>query len=150
MTKQDAAEKVAKLMKLARYNKNPHEEASARNKARKLVEDNHLSVEDLSAGKKAAAFDDLVAAIRRKISASPAMPAGLFGTSSIVSGILSKLEAVSRESKSRRLDEAYKLVEAAAMFNGALDVIGLGTRVVGDVRKIFEDVLTAHDLTPPR
>jgi hypothetical protein len=149
MRKQEAAEKVAKLMKLARDNPNPHEQDSARSRARKIVEDNHLSVEDLSAGKKAAAFDDLVAAIRRKISTGPAVPAGLFGTSDIVSGILSKLESMSRESKSRRLDEAYKLVEAASLFNGALTAVGLGTSVVGDVKKIFEETLAAHDLTPP-
>jgi hypothetical protein len=142
MRKQEAAEKVAKLMKLARDNPNPHEQDSARSRARKIVEDNHLSVEDLSAGKKAAAFDDLVAAIRRKISTGPAVPAGLFG-------ILSKLESMSRESKSRRLDEAYKLVEAASLFNGALTAVGLGTSVVGDVKKIFEETLAAHDLTPP-
>jgi hypothetical protein len=149
VTKQEAAEKVAKLVRLARNNANPHEAKTARSQARKILRDNNLTVEELSAGKKAAAFDDLVAAIRRKIATGPEVPAGLFDTSRIVSGILSKLEGMSEESKSRRLDEAYKLVEAASMLNGALDVVGLGTGVVASVKKIFEDVLASHDLSPP-
>jgi hypothetical protein len=149
VTKQDAAEKVAKLMKLARGNTNPHEKDNARSAAEKIVSEHELTVEDLSSGKKAAAFDELVAAIKKKISSSPEIPRGLFGTSDVVSGILSKIEGMSKESKSRRLDEAYKLVEAASMLNTCLNAIGLGTHVVRDVKKIFEDVLAAHDLTPP-
>jgi hypothetical protein len=151
MTKQDAAEKIAKLMRLARSNTNPHEAAAARAQARKIVEEHGLSLEELSAGKKAQAFDDLVAAIRKTISSNPEMPTGLFGTSSVVSEILSKLEALSKDSKSKRLDEAYKLVDAASLFNGALGALGLGLGVplVKNLKKIFDDVLADHDLTPP-
>jgi hypothetical protein len=149
VTKQEAAEKVAKLMQLARDNANPHEASSARSQARKIVEEHDLTLEELSAGKKARAFDDLVDAIRKTLASSPGLAAGLFDTTSVVSGILSKLDSLSKESKSKRLDEAYKLIEAASMFNGALDVVGLGTPLVEKVKKIFRDTLAAHDLTQP-
>jgi hypothetical protein len=149
MTKQEAAEKVAKLVQLARDNSNSHEASAARAQAKKIVAEHDLTLEELSAGKKAQAFDDLLAAVRKTIADSPEMPAGLFGTSSVVKGIVSKLETLSKDSKSRRLDEAYKLLETASLFNGALSAIGLGVPVVRQIKQIFDDVLASHDLTPP-
>jgi len=149
MTKQEAAEKVAKLVRLARANTNPHEASTARAQAKKIVDEHKLTLEELSAGKKAQAFDELVAAIRKTISDKPEMPASLFNTSNIVSGILSKLETMSKESKSKKLDEAYKLVETASLFNGALSSLGFGTPLIKNIKKIFDDVLANHDLTHP-
>jgi hypothetical protein len=149
VTKLEAAEKVAKLMRLAKDNASPHEASAARSRAKKIVDEHGLTLDELSAGKKAQAFDDLVAAVRKTLSDSPDMPTGLFGTSNIVSGILSKLEKLSEESKSKRLDEAYKLVDTASLFNGALGTLGLGSPLVKNLKKIFDDVLAAHDLTPP-
>jgi hypothetical protein len=150
MTKQAAAEKVAKLMRLSRDNANTHESSAAREQARKIVEEHGLTVEELSAGKKAQAFDDLVAAIRKMLADNPSIPSGMFNTPVIVSGVLSKLESLSTESKSKRLDEAYKLVEAASLLNGALDTLGLGTPVVRNLKKIFDTTLSDHNLTLTR
>ena len=147
MTRQEAAEKVAKLARLARDNPNPHEAEAARTQARKIVAENNLSVDELSTGQKAAAFDDLVAEVRKAVCSHPALPQGLFGTSDVVSGILTRLGAASKESKARRLDEAGKLIDAASMFNRALEAVGLGTPVVPAVRKIFDETLAAHNLT---
>jgi hypothetical protein len=149
MTKQEATEKVAKLMRLSKDNTNPHEAAAARAQARKIVDEHGLTLEELSYSKKAQAFDDLVAAIQKTLSDHPEMTAGLFGASHIVSGILSKLESLSDESKSKRLDESYKLVETASLFNGTLGALGLGSPHVTNLKKTFDDVLTAHDLTHP-
>lgn len=146
MTKLEAAEKVAKMMKLARGNTNPHEAASARRRAKKIIDDHGLTVEELSTGKKAAALDDLIVALR---SVTSNMPAGLFNTSSIVEGILSKAESMSKESKSRRLDEICKLIDVASAVNGALNVVSLSSPLVKRVKEIFEKTLAAHDLTRP-
>jgi hypothetical protein len=150
VTRQEAAEKVAKLVRLSRDNPNPHEASAARDRARKIVAEHDLTVEELSAGKKAAAFDDLLAALRKSLASSPGLLPGLFDTSGVVSGVLAKLETLSKESKSQRLDEAYKVVEAAALLNGGLGILGIGTTAISRVKKIFEDALAAHDLTPPR
>lgn len=147
MTKQEAAERVAKLIRLARDNANPHEAEAARSQARKIVTEHDLSVEELSAGQKAAAFDELLTKIQRVVSSHPAVPEGLFDTSSVISGLVSKMETMTKESKSKRLDEACKLLDAAAMVDGILGTVGLSTSLIRTVKKIFDDTLAAHNLT---
>jgi hypothetical protein len=57
------------------------------------------------------------------------------------------METMTKESKSKRLDEACKLLDAAAILNGVLGPFGLGTPLVRTVKKIFDDTLAAHNLT---
>lgn len=147
MTRQEAAEKVAKLVSLARGNANPHEAAAARAQAKRIVDEHKLTLEEMSAGKKAHAFDDLVVAVRKTIADSPDMPPGLFGTASAVSGILNHLEKMSEESKSRRLDEVGKLIETASVLNKALSNVGLSSPIVTQIKATFDATLAAHDLT---
>ncbi len=145
MTKQEAAEKVAKLLRLARDNANPHEAAAARNRAKKLIDEHGLSVEELSAGKKARAFDDLVAALRTSIEIRGNLSPGLFSTRDVVGGILSKIEAMSDIDKSKRLDEVAKLMETACLLDGALSKIGVASPI-SNLKKIFDNTLEAHGL----
>ena len=145
MTKQEAAEKVAKLLQLAKNNSNPHEATAARNRAKKLIGEYELSVEELSAGKKARAFDDLVAALKTSIEVRGNLAPGLFSTRDVVGGILSKIEAMSDTDKSKRLDEVAKLMETACLLDGALSKIGVASPI-GNLKKIFNDTLEAHGL----
>ena len=63
-----------------------------------------------------------------------------------MSGILTKLEKMSDPDKSRRLDEAAKLIEVAASLNDTASQIGFGSDIVTDIKKIFDETLAAHDL----
>jgi len=149
MTRQEAAEKVAKLARLSKDNTNPHEAEAARSQARKIVKEHGLTLEELSAGKKALAFDDVVARVRAEAASRLVESPGLFNTSSILSDALARLETLSEASKAKRLDESYKLVDAIYLFNSTLSVVGLGSPAVNTVKKIFDDTLAAHGLTPP-
>lgn len=60
MTRAEAAEKVAKLRRLAERNNSPAEADSARKRADKLTKEYGLNETELSLGSRAAAFDDLM------------------------------------------------------------------------------------------
>lgn len=147
MTKLDAAEKVAKLMRLSRGTSNPHEASTAREQAKKLVEEYQLTSDELSAGKKADAFDDLVEAVRRLVAGRPDPSRGLFDTSDVISNVLAKLTSMEKSDKARRLDEAAKLVEAACLIDDVLSKMGLGgNTLVKNVKKVFDETLRNHNL----
>ncbi len=145
MTRQEAAEKVAKLLRLARDNTNPHEAAAARAQAKKIMGEHKLTVDEVSAGKKARAFDDLVATLKTSIEGRGNLMPGLFSTKDVVGGILSKIEAMSDIDKSKRLDEVAKLMETACLLDGALSKIGVASPI-SNLKKIFDNTLEAHGL----
>lgn len=60
MTKKEAAEKIAKLRRLAEKAGTPAEAESARRLADKLTQEHGLTDTELSLGSRAAAFDDLM------------------------------------------------------------------------------------------
>lgn len=137
MTKDEAAEKVAKLMRLAKGTPESHEASSARSQARKIVREYELSAEDLSAGKKAAAFDTLVKEILHLV---PPLHEPLVGA------IRQKLAGLTKSHKSHHLEDASKLVEVASLVNGLLGKVGMGSSTVTKMQKILDDVLAAHGL----
>jgi len=135
--KEEAAEKVAKLMRLAKSTTESHEAATARAQARKIVKEHNLDAEDLSAGKKAAAFDVLVREILHLV---PPLQEPLTGE------IRQKLAGITKSRKSHHLEDAAKLIEVASLVNGLLGKVGMGSATVTKMQKILDDTLAAHGL----
>jgi len=85
VNRKEAAEKIAKLERLARGTSNPHEAESARAQAAKLASEHCLTDNDLKTGKMGAAFDDMVDEVGKLTSS---MPGGLFGAGTVVQEVL--------------------------------------------------------------
>ena len=137
MTKDEASEKVAKLMRLAKSTPESHEASTARTQARKIVREYELDVEDLSAGKKAAAFDSLVEEVLHLV---PPLQGPLVGE------VRRKLAGLAKSRKSHHLEDASKVVEVASLVNGLLGKVGMGSSTVAKLQKILDDTLAAHGL----
>ena len=136
MRREDAAERVAKLMRLAK-SPEPHEAASARKAARKIVREHDLSLEDLSAGKKAYAFESLVGEVARLV---PSLQEPL------VRELRRKISGLTRARKSRCLEDASKVLEVASLVNGLLSRVGMGSATVAMLQTILDDTLEDHGL----
>lgn len=140
MTKHGAAEKVAKLMRLAKGSSNPHEAANARAQAEKLVHDHDLTEEDLTSGVRAAAFDDLVDTLHAFIRNHPAVPEGIFGTSAILTNVLSKIKNIKETEKASRLVQIAQLVRAASY-------IWIGDPSIKAAKKALDETLRKHEVS---
>jgi len=138
-TKREAAEKVAKLRRLADSTKNPHEKATARRQADKLAAEYGLGKEDLDAGKMAAAFDDLVGAVERVVENAP-IPKGIFDTGSIIREVTGKIRKLDDADKSKKLRQVATAVRVAAMIAG-------DNKTVAELKAVLDSVLKSHDLT---
>ena len=137
MRKEEAATKVAKLMRLAKGTPSSQEASSARTQARKIVRDYGLDAEDLSVGKKAAAFDSLVREILHLV---PPLREPLTGE------IRQKLAGITKSRRSHHLEDAAKLIEVASLVNGLLGKVGMGSTTVTKMQKILDNTLAAHGL----
>lgn len=137
MKREEAVEKVVKLMRLAKGTPASHEASAARSQARKIVREYDLNAEDLSAGKKAAAFDTLVKEILHLV---PLLQEPLTG------GVRQKLAGITKSHKSRHLEDAAKLIEVASLVNGLLGKVGMGSSTIPKMKKILDDTLAAHGL----
>lgn len=139
MTKKEAAEKVAKLMKLASGSNNPHEAETARNQAEKIAKDHDLSSGDLETGKLSAAFDELVDGIQKFVSNHPAMPEGLFNSSAIVHDILNKIKNIGETDKSVRLRQVTTIVRTAAFFTN--------NQTISGIKAVLDSALKNHGVS---
>ena len=137
MKREEAAEKVAKLMRLAKGTPESYEAASARTQARKIVREYELDAEELSAGKKAIAFDSLVKEVLHLV---PPLQEPLTGQ------VRQRLARITKSRKSRHLEDAAKLIEIASLVNGLLGKVGMGSSTVTKMQKILDDTLAAHGL----
>jgi hypothetical protein len=140
MTKKDAAEKVAKLMKLANGSSNPHESATAKSQAEKLVAEHHLTDNDLLSGEMAAAFDDLVDSVQKLAASHPALPPGLFNSSAIITDVLHKLKNIGDTDKSTRLKQITTIVRTASFIAG-------DTPLVAEIKAVLDSTLKNHGLS---
>lgn len=125
MTKKEAAEKVAKLMKLANGSNNPHEAETAKKQAEKIANEHRLSSSDLETGKLSAAFDELVDGIQRFVANHPAIPEGLFNSSAIVHDVLNKIKNIGEADKSVRLRQVTTIIRTASFFTGNQTISGI-------------------------
>lgn len=137
MTRQEAAEKVAKLHRLASGSSCAHEAASARRQAEKITREHGLSQEDVSAGERAAAFDDLIGQLESYVSSHPSVPAGLFDQVAVVRDVLAKIKNMTDVEKSRRLGQVTTIVGFASLLTG-------DTPVVRDLKDLVERAVKKH------
>jgi len=140
MTRKDAAEKVAKLMKLANGSSNPNEAATARAQAEKLVAEHGLTDNDLMSGEMAAAFDDLVDSVQKVIASHPALPPGLFNSSAIVTDILHKIKNIGDTDKATRLKQITTIVRTASFIAG-------DTPIIAEIKAVLDSALKNHGLS---
>jgi Protein of unknown function (DUF2786). len=139
MTKSEAAEKVAKLRRLAKGTSNEHEASSAKAKADKLVEEHSLNENDLSSGEKAAAFDDLIDTLHLFVANHPALPNGLFGTSAILGDVLKKIKTIEKTDKANRLSQLTTIVRTASFIAG-------DNPSIREIKRIVDDTLFRHEI----
>jgi hypothetical protein len=140
MSKRGAAEKVAKLMRLAKGSSNPHEAATARAQAEKIVKAQGLTENDLTSGERAAAFDDLVDTVHAFVLNHPAIPDGMFGTSAIVTDVLNRIKNIKETEKATRLGQITSVVRTAAFIAG-------DDPTIKGIKKILDDTLRKHEIT---
>lgn len=138
MNKRDAAEKVAKLRRLAEGSQNQHEAANARRQADKLAQEHGLTEDDLAGGKLAAAFDDMVGAVEKIVDNAP-IPKGLFDTGSIIREVTSKIRSLGEDDKAKKMRQVATAVRVAAMIAG-------DNKTVGELKAVLDTVLKNHDL----
>jgi hypothetical protein len=140
MTRKDAAEKVAKLMKLANGSSNANEAATAKAQAEKLVAEHGLTDNDLLSGEMAAAFDDLVDSVQKVVASHPALPPGLFNSSAIVTDILHKIKNLGDTDKATRLKQITTIVRTASFIAG-------DKPIVAEIKAVLDSTLKNHGLS---
>lgn len=140
MTRKDAAEKVAKLMKLANGSTNPHEAATARSQAEKIVAEHGLSDNDLLSGEMSSAFDELVDSLQKVVASHPALPPGLFNSSAIVTDVLHKIKNIGDSDKVTRLRQITTIVRTAAFIAG-------DTPVIAEIKAVLDSTLKNHGIS---
>ena len=140
MTKHGAAEKVAKLMRLAKGSSNAHEAANARTQAEKLVREHGLTETDLTSGVRAAAFDDLVDSVHVFVRNHPAIPDGMFGTSAVVTDVLNRIKNIKETEKAARLVQITQFIRAASF------IVGDDPTVKG-IKKSLDETLHRHEIS---
>ena len=141
MTRKEAAEKVAKLRKLANGSSNPHESESAWTQAAKLIEEHHLTDHDLSSGSMAAAFDDLVDGLQKYMANLPAMPEGLLGsggTLAIVTDVIHRIKTIDDSEKATRLRQFTTLVRTISF------ITGNNNPTLSSIKSILDTALRNH------
>jgi len=140
MLKKEAAERVAKLIKLANGSTNSHEAASAKSQAEKLVLEHGLSNDDLMSGEMASAFDELVDSIPKIVASHPVLSQGLFDASAIVTDILAKIKAIDDLDKVKRLRQVANMVRTASFFAG-------NNPTIAEVKAILDSTLKNHGIS---
>ena len=140
MTKKEAAEKVAKLICLAKRSSNPHEAQTAKTQAEKLTKEHGLTEADLETGEFAAAFDDLVDDVQKYVAGHPAIPQGLFNSSAIITDVLHKIKNLGEVDKATRLRQITSLVRATSFIAGDRPVIS-------SLKNILDTTLKNHGLS---
>ena len=139
LSKVEAAEKVAKLRRLARGTSNEHEAATAEAQAKKIVAEYKLTRDDLSGGEKSDAFDDLVDTLHKFAVSHPDLPGGLFGTSAVIHDILGKVKAIDKSKKSTYLGWLTGGIRTVSFIAGDRPEIK-------ELKRILDETLLRHGL----
>ena len=132
MTKQEAANKIAKLKRLAERAGTPAEADTARRTAERLAREHNLNDDDLHQGAQAAAFDDLVDEL------------GTFAAKNdIPAPVLSVMEMLKKNTKEE--EKASALKKAAAFLKTASLFFGFNQTVTA-LQETVDRVLKKHDI----
>jgi hypothetical protein len=140
MTQREAAEKVAKLKRLADDPRTPKPEAeSAERQWRRLCDEHHLSADDLQERQLIAAFDELVESVEKIIKTHPRLPRGMFGAEAAIGHVLRHVRSLEEPAKKIRLKQIVTIVRAASY------VAGTNT-TVAEIKAAIETSLKNHDV----
>lgn len=140
MTKKEAAEKVAKLTKLAEGSTNPHEASAARSRAQKIVDEHGLTDHDLMSGEMSGAFDELVDSVQKIVASHPALPPGLFNSSAVITDVLHKIKNIGDVDKSVRLRQITTIVRTASFLVG-------DNAVISEIKAVLDTTLKNHNIS---
>lgn len=140
MNRREAAEKVAKLRRLAHGTTSTEEAATARQAADKIVKEHGLSEGELDVGALASAYDDLLRSLEATVSSRSAEVGDAFGTAKLVEEVTSKLRGASPEEKASRLRTAATVIRTLAFVSGK-------EGLAASVKKCLEKVLKDHKVT---
>ena len=140
MTRREAAEKVAKLRRLARGTKSPEEAETARRSADKMAREHDLTDEEINVGALADAYDDLLRALEAAVSSRSTEVGDVFGTTKIVEEVASKLRGASPEEKASRLRSAATVIRTLAFVSGSKSL-------ASSVKRCLDEVLKNHEIT---
>jgi len=113
-TRREAAEKVAKLRRLADSTQSPEEAENARRTSDKMVEDYGLTEYELDEGKLVEAHDDLLRELETAVSSRSSEVGDVFGTVHLVGEVASKLRSASPGDKASRLKTAAAVIRTLA------------------------------------
>ena len=139
MNKKAAAEKVAKLRRLADDPRTPPTEAeSARKQSSKLAAEYGLGPQDLETGKLCAAFDDLVKEVEKIVERNP-MSAGLFGSRKVVNDVLGKIREIGDADKATKLRQLVGIVNVASFIMG-------DNKIIAELKAVIDTTLKNHEI----
>jgi Protein of unknown function (DUF2786) len=139
LSKIEAAEKVAKLRRLARGTSNEHEAATAEAQAKKIIAEYKLTKDDLSGGEKSDAFDDLVDTLHKFAVNHPDLPGGLFGTSAVIHDMLTKIKSIDKSKKNTYLGWLTGGIRTLSFISGDRPEIK-------ELKRILDETLLRHGL----
>lgn len=140
MTKKEAAEKVAKLTKLAKGSANPNEATTARTQADKIIAEHGLTEHDLTSGEMAAAFDDLVDGVQKIVAGHPALPPGLFNSSAVITDVIHRFKNMKDVDKAARLRQLATIIRTTSFIAG-------DSPIVAEIKAVFDTALKNHGVT---
>lgn len=134
MTKKQAAEKVAKLRRLAEKAGTKQEGESAELNAKKMIDEFGLTEADLSVGAKAAAFDELIGSLDVFVKNKRDQVPG---------SVLSVIDQIKKHTKEDDKAAAFEKIVAAVKLGNMLFGHNKTVAAMGDM---IETVITKHDV----
>ena len=140
MNRVEAAEKVAKLRRLASGTTNEHEALSAKTQADRLIKEHFLTEDDLTSGERASAFDDLVDSLHHYATVHPVLPGEMFETSTVLGDILRKVKNIKKTDKARYLYQITTYIRTATF------VAGDHVPSLREIKRILDDTLRSHQI----
>jgi hypothetical protein len=142
MTRQQAIDRVNKLLAVARSpTANPHEREVAEKQARALMDKHELSPSDLLVSGKVAAFDKLVDIVGEYTSKHPDLKNNSFGALQVIGDLLTKSKhEIKPAAKAALLDKISSGLGFATTFFGS------SNRTLVDLKAIVDSVLKSHNL----
>ncbi len=140
MSRKDAAEKVAKLRRLADDPRTPRPEAeNARRRADKIAADHQLGERELGEGRMSAAFDELVEQIEKIVVKHKSTTNSFFGAESAIRDVLGRIRAMPDVDKAARLQQIVTVTRTASFIVGRHPL-------VAEAKAVVDAALKNHDV----
>jgi hypothetical protein len=127
LSKVEAAEKVAKLRRLARGTSNENEAATAEAQAKKIIAEYKLTRDDLSG------------TLHKFAVSHPDLPGGLFGTSAVIHDMLAKIKSIDKAKKNTYLAWIAGSIRTLSFISGDRPEIK-------ELKRILDETLLRHNL----